>query len=35
MKTKMILIVALAATLGGAAGWLSPHPFGINERRRQ
>ena len=25
MKTKLILIVVLAATLGGAAGWLAPH----------
>jgi Cu(I)/Ag(I) efflux system membrane fusion protein len=25
MKTKLILIAALAATLGGAAGWLAPH----------
>jgi hypothetical protein len=25
MKTKMILIAFLAATLGGAAGWLTPH----------
>ncbi len=26
MKTKLILIAVLAATLGGAAGWLAPHP---------
>jgi len=25
MKTKLILIAVLAATLGGAAGWLAPH----------
>jgi hypothetical protein len=25
MKTKLILIAFLAATLGGAAGWLAPH----------
>ncbi len=25
MKTKLILMAVLAATLGGAAGWLAPH----------
>ena len=25
MKTKLILIAVLAATLGGAAGWFAPH----------
>jgi hypothetical protein len=25
MKAKMILILTLTATLGGAAGWLAPH----------
>ncbi len=27
MKTKLILIAVLAATLGVAAGWLAPHPL--------
>jgi hypothetical protein len=28
MNTKLILIIVLAVTLGGAAGWIAPHHLG-------
>jgi hypothetical protein len=29
VKTKLILIAVLAASLGGAAGWLAPHHLAL------